>query len=241
MHHHGVKGVSQMFASKFSGYSHDWDLHSMVERSGVLEKKGYSVTWTSLQDDKPHCQGIIISLLDLYQMTPARCRMLQQLFNSLSQSKLFWVTHETQMGCQDPRFGLSPGFLRSLRQECEFDIIMFESDAFNIDTSIALVEVIEKASKLWDGSNRTAKDFEFAFHEGVVHMSRYHRLQPLEDRPEGLEQDYPLAFRLGTTLIYDPSRVSCCPRQLEEDQIEVDISYVALNFMVSRLSAQNIF
>ncbi|KAF2875795.1 polyketide synthase [Massariosphaeria phaeospora] len=93
---------------------------------------------------------------------------------NMGSEKWLWLTHLSSMGVKDPRYGMTLGFVRTLRSEKRCDFNTFEID----DTagSSAPDKVLQLYEKLVQGPQDDTMDpeREYVLSEGTIHSSRYH-------------------------------------------------------------------
>ncbi|PWY71104.1 putative polyketide synthase [Aspergillus sclerotioniger CBS 115572] len=199
-----------------------------------LTDLGHTVGWTTL-DDPPSETGYIICLLDqessfLYGLAEERYNALRDYLVQASRCLVLWVTQSTQVLCQNPKFGLAPGFVRSTRHDLMIDFCLLEVESFDLGAADALGTVLGKISQSREASNQSL-DYEFALCDGIIHTARcYWGLEngTIVSEPK-LELPKRLHFRKSGLL--DSLRwLECREQGLGDDDVEVDIHYIGLNF-----------
>jgi hypothetical protein len=199
---------------------------------------GHNVSWSTLDDEPPH-EKVIVFMLDLdrpflYDLDERNFLRLQEyLLNA--QSRCIWVTHSAQIECRDSRYGLIFGFARTLRKETGIDLSIFETDTFDNGAAVSLVKVFEKIR-----TSRTVDDmdydYEFAYQNDTVHVGRCQWVTPSkkQDRLMRPSENMAIKVDIGTHGILDT--LNWCymsMKDLGDDQVEMDVQYVGLNFRVS--------
>lgn len=183
-------------------------------------------------------QDTIISLLDLEgpffdNISENRYSTLQRYISGcVDTTRILWVTKETQISCEDPRFSLVLGFARTMRYERGLDFGTFEIDRFDSVASDALVTVYEKFKNQKRDSTLNP-EYEFALHDGTVHIGRFHWMSLPDQLLAAPDKDAPKKLSIGAYGVMDTLQwIQVEQYQLEKDQVEVDIQYIGLNFRV---------
>jgi hypothetical protein len=225
---HGGK-IALLYLSKITDWARSVDRH--------FTKKGYTVTWFALGQRPP--PGDVISLIDLDSpffddISADRFGQFQQLITQIMSSRILWVTESSQMACNDPRFGLILGVARTLRHEVMPDFATFEVDKFDDKAATSVVCVLEHLHTQKDRP-LLDPDYEFALHEGTIHVSRAHwNLAREQLSASSLASHGDKMLDIGSYGLLNSlawSEMPLCP--LKKDEIEVDMKYIGLNFRVS--------
>ncbi|KAJ5629451.1 Acyl transferase/acyl hydrolase/lysophospholipase [Penicillium herquei] len=204
-----------------------------------LAKHGFSVSWTSLeqQAEAPSQQDtIIISLLDLNgaffdDMTEKNFLLLQRFFDASDERSILWVTPPTQISCSDPRYALTNGFFRALRHEMPMDVTIFEVDEFDSAASVAITRFCCEMRKSRKESHQDP-DYEFALRGGTVYSPRVH-WRTLEQVYQPPQMSKP-SFKIGMETYGLLDSFKWVPYEgntvIEEGSVEIEVHYTALNF-----------
>ncbi|THC95045.1 hypothetical protein EYZ11_005483 [Aspergillus tanneri] len=215
---------------------------SVTQWGRILERelsiRGYEVYWHTLHQT-PYRESQVISLLDLEgpffeDLSSDEFSLFQTYLSKLTGGHILWVTKSLQMACEDPRFALVLGTARTIRQEMGHDMSTLEIDNLNSGAEKFVIEILEKLRT--QKENRSKKpDYEFALQDGTVHVGRYawsflkqHAAAATKTLgPRVVDIDThgvleTLTWALGDTV----------PQQMGEEDVEVDIKYVGLNFRV---------
>ncbi|PYI03858.1 putative polyketide synthase [Aspergillus sclerotiicarbonarius CBS 121057] len=199
-----------------------------------LTDLGHTVGWTTLADS-PVDTKCIICLLDLespflYDLTEQKYHALRDYLVQASRCLVLWVTKNTQVTCQNPNFGLTPGFVRSLRQELMIDFCILEVESFDRGAVEAVGSVFQEISQSREASARDL-DYEFALYDGSIHTTRcYWALGNQPDVPE-LKSELPTRVHVHRSGRLDSLRwLECREGELGDDDVEIDIHYIGLNF-----------
>ncbi|KAJ6441348.1 KR domain-containing protein [Purpureocillium lavendulum] len=212
---------------------HDFALSLASE----FEQSGISVHWTKLWDANELVGGLdVISTIDLEG--PYFANISQQDFTAFTsylsslKSGLLWLTRSAQVGCVDPRYGIVTGLARTIRPEIGVDFWTAELDCLDLENTAPVAAIYRKfhaRPKLDPESNL---DTEYAVKDNVVHIGRYHwtstgkELQSqLSSNPKQL-----IIGRLG--LIGSMHWVQQLPSEVQDEEVEVEIRCVGLNFKI---------
>lgn len=202
-----------------------------------LRANGYAVSLSTLEEAPPKDEDLIF-LLDLdtpfvHNLGEHSFLQLQQYFLRMT-GRGIWVTHSTQLTCQDPRYGLIYGLARTLRIEYELDISIFETQHFDDESANALFRVLEKIKSSRD-NEQLDPEYEFSYQDRVTHIGRCHWPVPAKGEEKTPEVNDSSAIKLdvGTYGLLDTLQWSeVADTKLNLDEVEVEICYVGLNFRV---------
>ncbi|CEI65620.1 Compactin diketide synthase mokB [Fusarium venenatum] len=140
-----------------------------------LEKRGYSVHRRGIFDQSAPTGYRIIALMDQDEpffgdINSERFDAFKILTSSLKDTSLLWITHVSQMGCLDPRFGQILGISRALRSEMLLEFGTCEVDNVTA-SSERIVDVFERFQTRKE--DETLKpDYEYAIVNNTVHVGR---------------------------------------------------------------------
>ncbi|PLN86691.1 putative polyketide synthase [Aspergillus taichungensis] len=205
--------------------------------SQIVEKEltdlDYPIRWTTL-DEEPTADGWHIFLLDadcafLYDINTEGYNLLKQYLEKVKRCNLLWVTHATQMGCADPRYGLSLGLVRCLRLESSMAFYTLEVDSFTIDSARVLDYIITRSQD--EGVPGLAPDYEYSFYGGNMFIPRFAwgesedsalRASRLVDRKR---------LEINAPGLLDSLRwIEIEGGSLGDEEVDIDMHYVGLNF-----------
>lgn len=198
--------------------------------------KSFTVNWATLDDPPPKDQ-CIVSLLDvrrpvLDNMSKETYLRVQNYLEQTQGGQILWVTHATQLTCENPRFGYIHGFARTLRHEKELDISIFEIDTWDEAAANALVNVYKKTRKTRYLSH-SDPEYEFVLRKGVVHIGRYHWCTLPEQLSVSLSEQSPIKLDIASYGRLDTLQwVPLQEPPLKSGELEVNLQYVGLNFRV---------
>ena len=206
-----------------------------------LNQLGYTTAFGTLEGD-PSGAGIMF-LLDaqgpyLYDMPEEDFFGIQQYITKTT-GPIFWLTKSSQLTCQDPRYGLIYGLARTLRREMGCDFSVFETDLWDNQAAESVCHVYDRIN----ASHQTDEldpDYEFSYHKGMVYVGRCHWVPPVtatdELSTEG-DDDMVIKLDISTPGLLDTLTWSKIPPdELGDDEVEVEVRYVGLNFRVGQLS-----
>ncbi|GLA89661.1 type I Iterative Polyketide synthase (PKS) [Aspergillus tubingensis] len=203
--------------------------------AACFRRSGYEVHWSTL-DGSPCNSRTIVSLLEVdspyfTQSSQEQFLVLQRFLMQSKGCRILWVTQPSTLSCTDPRFSIIHGLARVLRRELSLDLSVLEMDSAGNPAPITLVELHEKiqqAREIPDGD----LEYEFALEGGVVHTARSYRtsLSQQLTKQSPLNTTRKLGIKqvgLTSTLQWVPSTTAT---DLSLGEVEVDVSYVGLNF-----------
>jgi NADPH:quinone reductase-like Zn-dependent oxidoreductase len=170
---------------------------------------------------------------------------------ALNSKGLLWVTRGGAVDCENPELALSPGFLRSLRQENTGKrYIAVDLDphrpVLGQDDASVIARVLAATLDHSIADNDSARDFEFAEREGVILIPRLYKDyernsfistdagQSSEPRPEPFQQPGRLLkLEVGTPGLLETLAFSNVPEEDEDmapDFIEIEPKAFGFNF-----------
>ncbi|KAL3465723.1 hypothetical protein BJX64DRAFT_285326 [Aspergillus heterothallicus] len=198
----------------------------------ALADRGYHVDVCPLGSSLPVYQDVI-SLLDidspfLSDSSPDDFASVQQIIGTLGSSKLVWVMGPAQLqATQDPLFGLTLGFMRSIRAELSPPLATLELDKVNGTPTDVIVKVFEHFQ---ERSSSVSTDYEYAVRNGVVHVGRYHWTKVSREIAESHDtSDYSLQLETqrdrGSKVL---NLVSQPPSPLGPGDVTIEAAYAGL-------------
>lgn len=205
-----------------------------------LRGGGYEVTKCKLVDTPPAGQDVL-SLLDieeayLHDMDEARFLAFKSFLLGLQErgSGMLWATHLVDIGCRDPRYAQVLGFARTVRTEQLADLATCQVDNFDNPKSVEhLIQVFAKFQH-HQGDEELNPDFEWAIVNDRVQVARFHPFV-LTDELTVTEDSRELA----TLNVRTPGRINSLHyarherKDLDRDEVEVEVHAAGLNFRVS--------
>lgn len=212
--------------------------------ASALEKQGTGIIWRKISDQEESTpeigqdNGDIISTVDLegpylHNISQDDYKVLIKFLLNSQDRRIIWLTRSAQLHCTDPRYGLLTGLARNVRLELSLNFCTVEIQSLD-SSALAIIPVIyekfHNQALLIDRRN----DSEFAIHDGNVYVGRYH-WTPIQKEIEALptENDYKKMV-LGETMVTDSLHwVNQKQQELKDDEVEIEIRAVGLNFRVS--------
>lgn len=205
-----------------------------LELSKRLIHQGYAVEWADIQATVSTCGAIFLVDMEcsfLNTMSENDYNNLQRLLSACAQKQVLWIMPPAQSGCQDPHYGLVPGFVRSIRRELCPELATLEVDTLDTSSADAAVRVYEQFVLL--SVNHAKRDYEYVLHQDVIYVGRYHWASIASRYPE-VGSDLSKKLSMKTPGILDTVQWVAVSdsNQLHEAEVEVDVKYCGLNFMV---------
>ncbi|KAF3389382.1 Compactin diketide synthase mokB [Penicillium rolfsii] len=204
----------------------------------TLSLSGYTVTWYTLQE-KPPAGSDIISLLDLegpffQYLSDDEFELFRNYLSTLADGHLLWITKSLQITCDDPGFALVLGMARTLRNELSSKFATVEVDHFD-DISIASVLNVLCALRVQSQRPWLDPDYEYALQDGKILLPRIQWSsldQQLTDVPHlSAARSLDIKFNgIFDSLTWAISMSPVSQSNLKEDEVEVDMKYVGMNF-----------
>ena len=206
------------------------------EVQGILIQSGYIVKRFVIGEPIPRKQ-YVISLLDLggpffHNISKTNWESFQAFLSTSPQ--ILWLTKSVELSCSDPNFSIVMGVSRTARQEQELRFGTLQVDIFDAVAVEGLLKVCEKFFKSTEQSGLTDVDYEFALRDGLIYIPRM-QWTSIEDKTLGSSSTDSSYAKLtmnsyGTidSIFWGEDE----PNSLGEDEVEVDVKFVGLNFRV---------
>lgn len=213
-----------------------------------LQRLGLSV-WVCRLGELPQQDQDIISSLDLEthffeNITKERFEAFQNILRNHRSQKLLWLTRPAQIDCKDPSSAQSIGMARTIRSELVIPFFTLEIDGAETEFSHLVMQVFLKVHASED-SESLLPDREYAVDKGAIKIGRYH--------PFSLSQELSVkatassgqikVLEIGKPGLLQTLRwIEDMPLdRVPNDQIEIEVKAVGLNFRVSlRVDRSNI-
>ena len=200
-----------------------------------LMAMGCAIKWGTLEEP-PNAGSCVILLLDvpgpfLYDIPQRSFELLQRYFEKSNGCNFIWVTRATQLSCDDPRYSLVPGFVRSLRDEMDLDLRTVEVDTFNTQSAKGVGAILAKIFRS-KGEECDDLESEFTVQNGTVHTSRCCWGQQ-DEGSLSLPSSFSKKLDIGTNGLLDTLQwVGMEDSVLKPEEVEVNLCYIGLNFRV---------
>jgi hypothetical protein len=201
-----------------------------------LSQSGYELDRRSI-DDIPAPEQDIVSALDLdgpffHEMTEKRLGEFIHFLSNIKDSGMLWVTGACQIACNDPRYAMVLGLARVIRTEMGLDFATLELESFEETAFNSIPYVVQEFQKRLNEPN-VNPTVEWAFANGSLQISRYHYIQVLEELKENSNDTPRKKLELRRPGFPDSLYWKVVEKpEMEEDEVEVDIRAVGLNFKV---------
>jgi SAM-dependent methyltransferase len=189
-------------------------------------------------DQRPPPNQDVIALLDLDgpffdNISAHSLDTFVRFVSQLQSAGVLWVTRSSQLGCEDPRYALIVGLARTIRSELSIDFATLELDQTDPPAWRALHQVFRKF-QLRVRDPDLDRDYEFALSNSTIHVGRFHWVSVARALDDTCEGYIPRQLEIGKRGLLQTLRwVQGSPDQPMEDEVEVDVKAVGLNFKVS--------
>lgn len=205
--------------------------------AAALEQRGEQVEWVRLQDEMDCPEAAhIISTIDLEG--PYLAEVSRENYNTLMTfvqkltDGLLWLTRAAQVRCTQPEYGIGLGLFRTIRNELSMQLWTLEIDEL-IDISLsAAVSVIEKFKLRPSDSTGRTLDAEYISQHGVIHVGRYHWTSTQDELMCRSSSDTKQIVVEQYGILNSMRWIKQPPRQMQGDEVQVQIRSVGLNFKV---------
>ncbi|KAH7306034.1 polyketide synthase [Stachybotrys elegans] len=201
-----------------------------------LEQRGYQVSTCTIKDT-PRPGQDVIALLDVggpffgKTFDAEKFEDVKAFVNNLSQGAgIFWITRTCQTGSTDPAYAPVIGLSRTLRSEKDIEFATCEVDDVENLPAAVVADVFSRFhSRRKDGV--LDPDYEYAINRGATRVNRFFPFSLKEEaaRTAGGKE---FRMRLGkpgrlNTLQWTETTIA---EELEEDEVEMEVHAVGLNF-----------
>jgi acyl transferase domain-containing protein len=162
----------------------------------------------------------------------------RDLLTQVSESKdgILWLTRSSQLSCEHPRWGQTPGAMRAIREDMGIDIAICEVDRLNDSSWKAVTQVAQRFSRRHISSQNL--ELEYAIEKGRIYVPRIYPFcvdlelrKPSTYSPTtqstGLQLTIGAAGRLDTLQWTTHSY-----EKPEYGQVSIDMKATGLNFRV---------
>lgn len=208
-----------------------------IQLATELEKNGHQVEWVQLSHEIDCDEATdVVSAIDLEGPLFADiCSQDYEIFMSFVQklkSGLLWLTRSAQIGCTDPRYGIGLGLFRTIRNELSMEFWTLELDNLDGHSVAAALSVMGKFHERPVNDIGRKLDTEYVCQQGVVQVGRYHWTSLDEELLSKGSKD-PKQLVIGRYgLLNSMHWVKLAPCSLQDNEVEVSICSVGLNFRV---------
>jgi hypothetical protein len=201
-----------------------------------LTQAGIIIHWSEVGCNEHTPGRDIIATMDienpyLHDISATEYESFMKCLSNL-QAGVLWLTRPSQVHCDNPRYGLTTGFARTIRSELSLDFSTLELEKLD-STAVDATLAVFKKFQLRNASADYNVEPEFAVHDGVIMTGRYHWIQSRSELELDLPQDSPSHLVIGRYGLIDSLHwVQHEVPMLAADQVEMDIRCVGLNFRV---------
>ena len=208
---------------------------SVARISKLLRGKGYSIDYCTIEESPPPKQDILC-LLDLYSpfLHDAARETYEQFVKFMSRiqdSGLLWVTGACQLKCRDPRYALVLGFARVCRVEMSIDFGTLELETFD-ESGWQIIPSVIKEFENRLGDTEADPTLEWSYSNGQVQISRFHSIQVSEELKRDKNPSATRKLEMRRPGLAHMYWKQIEPQPPSEEEVEVDIRAVGLNFRV---------
>jgi hypothetical protein len=157
-----------------------------------LEKEKVMVQWMKLTDYVSLKNEDIISTIDLekpylYEFDSETYETFLETMRK-TKSRITWLTRPAQVRCSDPRYGLVPGMMRTIRQELGVHIFTVELEVLSAAAAVTTVPLLQMICNVDVLASTASIDYEFHISNEEVYVGRYHWFS-MQAKTEALVKD----------------------------------------------------
>jgi len=185
----------------------------------------------------PPARQTVISILDLEapffaNLDEITFDAFRKFMDNIDNSGMLWITGAVQLQCQDPRYGMALGMARNLRVETGIDIATLELEHFDQQAWCSALKVLHNFEQRLNDFE-TDPVLEYVFANGYIQTGKFHWIdvgdQLKQPRHGSRPQKLDIGQRGALQTLYWKQYESPIP---VEDQVEVDVRAVGMNFKV---------
>ncbi|WZH49456.1 Polyketide synthase [Fusarium acuminatum] len=198
-----------------------------------LESRGYSLHRAGIADlSFPHGQDVL-ALLDedepfFENIDQERFESFKTFTTNLKDAGILWITHLSQVGCSDPRFGQVLGISRTLRSELLLDFGICEVEDVAL-SSEKIVDVFERFQARQE-DDILKPDYEYAIVDNTIQVGRIYPFSAQSNLVVP-SQNGPIALRTSKPGKLDALHwASYEAPALKNDDVEISVQAAGLNF-----------
>ena len=209
----------------------------------ALIDAGYSCVACQIAEKLPPRRDIISTLgleNDFFaNISETRFAGLQKFLRNHTSQKVLWLTPPSQISCQNPRSAQAIGIARTIRSETgiPFHTLEIETGESGFENLVLRVFITIQAT---DDTESLTPDREFAVHNGMVYVGRYHPLSMQENLNNTAHND---AHKARTLKIdkYDylqgsPHWTQCLPtEQVPAHHVEIEARTSSLDVAMAQV------
>ncbi|KAF3000355.1 t1pks [Neopestalotiopsis sp. 37M] len=227
--------ASQQKSQRFTLVAPDATSPSTSALEDYLRAKGFEVDRCSLTQRPPPGQTLIctyeLESAFLHDMKESRFRALVSFLGGLEDCTILWLTRSAQMAASDPRYSLINGMARTIRSEYNLPFGVLEVDCLDQKAWDATVKVVEKLQTSGNRAEETDPDYEYALHEGVVHVSRFSGVSVTKELANVGVRDSPRHLQIGKKGALETLQWAAWPYEgaLGSTEVEVDVRVTGMN------------
>ncbi|KAF5853676.1 hypothetical protein GGP41_006479 [Bipolaris sorokiniana] len=213
-----------------------------------LSQNGYFETviqhWDAVESAVP--KSDIICLLDInkpffFDIEASRFDKFQRWLAQVAESKngILWLTRSSQLSCEHPRWGQTPGAMRTIPKDMGIDSAICELDRLTNPSLKAVIQVAERFSRRHISSHHLEQ--EYAIEDGKIYIPRLYPLNVNSElcKPDSSATTLPptdsgeLNLTLGTVGRLDTLQWTTCSYERPgEHEVSIEIMTTGLNFRV---------
>ncbi|GFF30084.1 lovastatin nonaketide synthase [Aspergillus udagawae] len=218
------------------GLLHQGEVSSWAQGFGrLLSSRGYVVKWVTL-DESPTVPDFI-SLLDLEKpffenLSPAKFHQFQRFASQFTKGRSLWLMRSVQLveSDPDPARALTLGVMRTMRQELARGPSTVEIEELEDAAMHRVIDIFEKV-KSYDDNQSPDPDHEFVLKANNVYVGRL-QWSSLDGVITSAPETGSRILDIGSHGMLDTLKWSLSGRGhvMAEDDVEVDIKCVGLNF-----------
>jgi hypothetical protein len=220
------------------GLLHQGEVSSWAQGFGrLLSSRGYVVKWVTL-DESPTVSDFI-SLLDLEKpffdnLSPAKFHQFQRFASHFTKGRSLWLMRSIQLveSDPDPARALTLGVMRTMRQELARGPSTVEIEQLEDAAMHRVIDIFEKV-KTYDDNQSPDPDHEFVLKDNDVYVGRF-QWTSLDGVIASGPETGSRILDIGSHGMLDTLKWSLSGRGpvMAEDDVEVDIKCIGLNFRV---------
>ncbi|CAI7605698.1 unnamed protein product [Penicillium manginii] len=206
-----------------------------LELARCFAKTGYAVQWCPFGQVIPSGTDVV-SLIDLEgpffeNLSPEHFSQFKSHLDQIADSRTVWVTQMSQITCDNPGYGMILGMARSIRQELGREFATIEVDRYDVGSAKEIVRIMGMCQEQTDRTGQDP-DYEYILKDGTIHIGRVHwTTGDHQSAASGRNTSPGKELNIATYgLLSSLSWTDQAPSQLKDDEVELDMRYIGLNF-----------
>ncbi|PTU17930.1 hypothetical protein P175DRAFT_0486784 [Aspergillus ochraceoroseus IBT 24754] len=201
----------------------------------TFQDNGFACDIRHLGEELPVDQ-VIVSLLEvdrpyIHSLSEEEFSHIRSLITGLGTTPLLWITKPSQVRCEDPRYAMILGLLRTARTELSVAAVTLEIETFDEKALAATIKVIRRLTKGGIADERFDPVMEYSHSASNLMVGKYYPTIVSNELLDTAAQQSARRLDIGKRGLLQT--LSWKPKKLvfpDDDWVEVETKAVGLNF-----------